>query len=243
MRTKAKPLCVVDTASLIYLSEIELAGKSLHRWLWDEFNVRYSQAVWEEIKQHAAKMGCDARAIKRDGEEYVARLPTITSCENALFSPPFYRIIQKGECKQCRQPIFEHRQFYPDLTSERDKGERHNCCIALNTVMTGEYGQVIFLTDDVHAVRDYVAPVFETFPLGQIWSSHDFVLYLFMRYRKHIPRDEAKAVLRDVNAKAAGSGFSGRSAEAPQRWIRKLSIYHRKVDRIDQVLSQLVGGH
>ena len=108
--------------------------------------------------------------------------------------------------------------------------------------MAGKHRQVIFLTDDVRAVRDYVAPVFETFPLGHIWSSHDFVLYLFLRHRRRISPKEAKAALRDVNAKAAGSGFSGQSADAPQRWIRKLNVYHRKVDRIDQVISQFKGG-
>jgi len=242
MGTKEKPLCVVDACSLILLSEIELAGRSLHRWLWDEFNVRYSQAVWEEIKRHAAKMGRDAKAIKKNGEKYVKRLPTITSCENALFGPPFYRRIQIRQCNKCRQPVFELRLFSPDLASERDRGERHNCCTALNAVMRGEHKQVIFLTDDIHAIRDYVAPVFETFPLGHIWSSHDFVLYLFMRHRERIPQDKAKAVLRDVNAKVAGSGFSGHSVNAQQKWIRRLREYHRKIERIDQVLNQFKGG-
>lgn len=237
-----KPLCIVDTCSLIYLSEIELARRSLHRWLWDEFNVGYSQAVWEEIRWHAAKMGQDARIIKRDGEEYVVRLPTITSCENALFGPPFYRSIQMGQCRQCRQPVFERRVFHPNLASEQNRGERHNCCVALDTVMTGKHRQVIFLTDDYRAVRNYVAPVFETFPLGHVWSSHDFVLYLFVRHRRRIPRDEAKVVLRDVNAKAAGSGFSGHSSSAQQKWIQRLGDYYRKVERVDQVLSQVIGG-
>ena len=237
-----RPLCIVDTCSLIYMSEIELAGKSLHQWLWAEFNVKYSKAVWEEINQNAAKMGRDAKAIKKDGEKYVGRLSTITSCENALFGPPFYRSVRTGLCDKCRRPIFEPRSFSPNLASEQDRGERHNCCIALSAVMAGKHRQVIFLTDDVRAVRDYVAPVFETFPLGHIWSSHDFVLYLFLRHRRRISPKEAKAALRDVNAKAAGSGFSGQSADAPQRWIRKLNVYHRKVDRIDQVISQFKGG-
>ena len=109
--------------------------------------------------------------------------------------------------------------------------------------MAGRQRQVIFLTDDVHAIRDYVGPVLETFPLGHIWSSHDFVLYLFVRHRKHIPQDEAKAALRDVNAKAAGSGFSGQRADAQQKWMRRLREYHGKVERIDQVLGRITGGH
>lgn len=40
-----KPLCIVDTNSLIYLSEITIRNRSLHRWLWDEFRVAYSRTV------------------------------------------------------------------------------------------------------------------------------------------------------------------------------------------------------
>jgi hypothetical protein len=238
-----KPFCIVDTCSLIYLSEIELAGRPLHRWLWEEFNVGYSQAVWEEIKLHAAKMGRDAKIIKRNGEKYVEKLPIVISYENALFGPPFYRSIQTGQCRQCRRPFFGRVEFQPNLASEKDKGERHNCCIALDAVIAGRQRQVIFLTDDVHAIRDYVRPVLETFPLGHIWSSHDFVLYLFVRHRKRIPQDEAKAALRDVNAKAAGSGFSGQRADAQQKWMRRLREYHGKVERIGQVLGRITGGY
>jgi len=238
-----KPLCIVDTCSLIYLSEIELAGRHLHRWLWEEFNVGYSQAVWDEIKRHTAKMGQDARSIKRNGKKYVEELPTASSCENALFGPPFYRSIQTGQCRQCRRPFFGRVEFQPNLASEKDRGERHNCCIALDAVMAGGQRQVIFLTDDVRAIRDYVRPVFETFPLGHIWSSHDFVLYLFVRHRKRIPQDKAKAALRDVNARAAGSGFSGQPTDAQQKWMRRLREYQGQVERIDQVLSRITGGH
>ena len=236
-----KPLCVVDTCSLIYLSEIELARRPLHRWLWAEFSVRYSRAVWDEIRRHMTKMGKDAKAIKRNGENYIVNLSTAVTLERALFAPPFLRNTQVGQCKICKRPIFGYREFSPDLASEQDRGERHNCCISLDIVMRGDYRQVIFLTDDQRAITNYVAPVLETFPLGNLWLSHDFVLYLFMRHRNRIARDDAKAAIRDVNAKAAGSGFSGGSTKAQQEWTQRLKDYHGKVDRVDQVLSQFGG--
>lgn len=237
-----KPLCIVDTCSLIYLSEIELAGRSLHRWLWDEFNVTYSQSVWDEIERNARKMGRDARAIKRNGERFVSGLSKITAYENALFGPPFVRNEQVGICRTCKRPEFQRRQIQVNLAADEDKGERHNCCVSLDIVVRGEHRQVIFLTDDRTAIRKYVSPVFEVFPLGHIWLSHDFVLYLFTRHRKRITLNEAELVLRDVNAKAASSGFSGHSHQAQQEWMQRLREYMRKAARINEVLSRISGG-
>lgn len=230
-----KPLCVIDTCSLIYLSEIELAHRSLHRWLWDEFDVTYSEAVWDEIKRNARKMGQDASWIRRNGDEYVSSLSAITTYERALFGPPFYRTQQIRKCSRCKQPQFKRMKFNPDLTLDRDKGERHNCCVALSTVIAGEHRQVIFMTDDRRALRDYVEPVFDTFPLGHIWSSHDFVLYLFLRHKKYISQGAAKNALRDVNAKAA------HPTSSTQEWIQKLKSYRDKVARINKVLSRTGG--
>jgi hypothetical protein len=237
-----KPLCIVDTNSLIYLSEIAVGNRSLHRWLWDEFRVTYSQTVWNEIRHHFVKLGQDAKAIKRDGEQYVWPLPTIVTHERALFAQPFEREEEIGRCKQCRRPIFSQRPFFPNLNVEKDRGERHNCCVALDAVMGGRYRQVVFLTDDHKAVRDYASSVFQTFPLGSIWSSHDFILYLFVRHRPRILQSEVKAALKDVTAHAAGSGFADHTQQAQQQWIQRLGAYYRKAEKIEQVLSQSQGG-
>lgn len=233
-----RPLCIADTNSLIWLSEVELADKSLPRWLWDEFNVKYSLAVWEEIRRHAEKMGRDARAVRRNGERYVWDLPTVTTCEWALFAPPFYRTIKTGRCRECQRAFLKRQLFTPCLDTHEDRGERHNCCVALDAVLEGSHKQVIFLTDDLRAVRDYVAPVFEIFPLGQIWSSLDFVLYLFMRHRKHIPRATVEAALWDVST----AGLADHSREAGERQRHRLISYFQKAKRIDQVLAQIQGG-
>lgn len=237
-----KPLCIVDTSSLIYLSEITVAHRSLHRWLWDEFKVTYSTAVWDEISRHFDKMGKDARAIKQNGRDYVWRLPTVTSYERALFSQPFERRVETGYCKRCRRPFLTKQPFTPDVLRQEDRGERHNCCVALDAVMSGQHRQVIFLTDDYRAIRDYAGPVFEIFPLGSIWSAHEFVLYLFVRHRKRFSRAEVESVLRDVTAHAAASGSASHTQQAQQEWIQRLRMYFRKVGKIEQVLSQTQGG-
>lgn len=237
-----KPLCIVDNSSLINLHDITVSNRSLHCWLWDEFNVTYSEAVWEEIRRHFRSMGQDAKAIKKNGDRYIWDLPTVDTYEWALFGQPIEREVEKGRCRQCHRPVYGKQLFDPDLTEERDRGERHNCCAALNAVTRGRYRQIIFLTDDYRAVRDYVEPMFGTFPLGTVWSSHDFVLYLFVRHRQRFPRGEVENVLRDLTAHAAGSGFADHTQTAKQQWMRRLSAYYRKVEKIEQVLSQTQGG-
>jgi hypothetical protein len=84
-------------------------------------------------------------------------------------------------------------------------------------------------------VRDYVAQVFSTFPLGQIWASLDFVVYLFVRHRNRIPLDEVIATLRDVTAQIPGDREATKLA-------RRLTNYREKVYRIERVLAQVQGG-
>lgn len=235
-----KPLCIVDTYSLIYLSEITVARRSLHKWLWDEFNVAYSAAVWDEIQYHLAKMGRDGRVMKRGGHQYVWPLSAVVTFERILFAQPFEREVETGFCKQCRRPKFDKKPFLPNLGKEEDKGERHNCCVALDAVMGGNHRQMVFLTDDHNAIRDYAGPVFETFPIGCTWTSYDFVLYLFVRHRKRITQEEVKNALWDIRANAIGP--VAQSSKAEDQWNQRYWSYCRKIEKVYQVLNSYSGG-
>lgn len=239
-----KNLCIVDTSSLIYLSEIELANKPLHRWLWDEFKVIYSETVWIEIQRHLGDMGQDAKILRKKGSQCLWPLPVMLTYEKTIFAS-FYRQIEVGKCAKCKRPFFEDRLFEPNLDQQEDQGERHNCCIALNAVLTSQqYGQVVFLTDDHRAIRDYVAPLFRDFPLGSIWTSQDLVLYLFMKRRRRIPPDAAQNALRDIVAKATQTLRSQPEEfvhKAKQEWIVRLNTYQKRVRRVDTVLSHFEG--
>ncbi len=225
-----KPVCIVDTSSLINLSDVQLAHRSLHSWLWDEFEVRFSKAVLDEIRRHQRDMG---RNRRRDWERYVYRYDTINTCERVLFSS-LTRLVEAGRCRRCNQAIWREQSFEPDLDSPQDKGERHNCCVSLNIVRDGNFRrQVIYLTDDQRAVRDYVKPVFDVFPLGTIWSSLDFVLYIFVRHRPRIVLDAVLATLRDVNAKGVGGNNTSPSL------ARRLTIYRNRAEHIDRLLAQM----
>jgi hypothetical protein len=164
---------------------------------------------------------------------------TATQYERALFNP-FSRIEQVGLCYRCGQPTFEERSVEVDFNSDEDRGERHNCGVALDAVRGGRHRQVIFLTDDHKAIKQYVQPIFETFPLGCVWSSYDFVLYLFMRHRTRTTPDEVKTVFRDITAKGADKEKQKNMKPKTQAvWQQRLGTYSRKVERVAQVISQL----
>lgn len=233
-----KPLCIVDTCSLIYLSGMELARRSLHRWLFDEFEVVYSQFVWEaEIQPQLNKIDQNDRGlIQRKGSQRIWQMAAWQQYEQALFDP-FSRLDQVGRCSKCGQAKLEERSVQVDLASDEDRGERHNCGVALDAVRCGEHRQVIYLTDDHKAIRKYVQPIFETFPLGCVWSSYDLMLYLFVRHQKRMTADEVKAAFRDLTAKAAR--VEGMKPETHAIWQQRLGAYTRKVERVAQVMTKL----
>ena len=248
-----KHLCVVDTCSLIYLSDIELARSALHKWLREEFDVRYSQFVWKkEIIFHMKKMGSDGRWFLRHGEDLIWPDSRIRSHEAALFSDE----IEAGRCWYCKavQGTGTSKCWYcncvvrkgwthtPNLSDPIDRGERHNCCVALDAILTNEYPEAICLTDDIHAIRQYINPVFSMIRLGQIWCSFDLVLNLFTRYRKTITLEMALAALKNINEKISTSAQQNSGNERPERNVRRLALYSKKAEDIDRFLARTKGG-
>jgi len=112
-----------------------------------------------------------------------------------------------------------------------DSGELHNFYVALDVIRHGLHGYVIYLTDDEPAeafASDWLRPV----RIGCVWSSHDFILYLFMRHRSRIPADEAKEAMRTVNANAS-------CGSETDKWILKLRDYVNRLNIVDHLLSNL----
>src|SRR5258706_6267595 len=108
-----KNLCIVDTCSLIYLANADssLGNKTPFEWLWDEFDIYYSQTVSNEIKRHRAQI-----PIKRKNfEKYVWPYPI--NYEKKLFGATLTRVLQHGFCVRCNQLIQSRDRFNPDLSS------------------------------------------------------------------------------------------------------------------------------
>src|SRR6266496_2295598 len=145
---RGKALCIIDTSSLINSCEVELGKKSLDKWLWDEFEIKYSRTVLEEFQR-----GRSRGKSRRRWEDHIWPLPFVSTYERVIFQSLNREI--EYPCGRCSRIVCRNESFRIDFDDERDRGERHNCCVALDAVRVGRYPQVIFLTDDFHAVRDY----------------------------------------------------------------------------------------
>ena len=206
-----KPLlCVVDTNALIHMRGIRVARKDLGLWLWREFTVKVSDEVIKEVqkpRQEAPNYDVQRKCTQSNWifHNQIDRL------ENAFLQP-----------------------FYENLESSRNKGELHNCCVALEAILSDKHRQVIFLTNELNTTdpekNGFIFRIFDTFPIGRVWSSLHFILYLFLKYRKEFPFSEARDVLRDVNSR-----MRGKAEDAQNRLI----AFNKKLDQINQTLSQL----
>ncbi len=223
------------------MDHVELARKPLQEWLWEEFDVKYSEAVLNEFTPFKEKVG-----FRGNLEKHVWRFPNISSYESAIFSS-HQKKVAGMYCNRCKQTTWKYEMFAPILTEDKDKGERFNCCLALHATLESNYSQIIFLTDDLRARRDYTSYFFDIFPIGTVWSLLDFIIYLFVRHRKDISLDDAKNTLRDVNTMYGGATGIGnqeqqnerKQYEESEKKQHRLVTYSRKVDRIHQIFSQI----
>lgn len=206
-----KPLlCVVDTNSLIHMRGIRVARKDLGLWLWQEFTVKVSDTIIEEVQ----------RPRKHRPSQHVQRKSTKSKWT-------FQNQIDKLE------DVFL-QPFYPDIDGNKNKGELHNCCVALEGVLSNKHRQVIFLTNEINSIdpdqNGFIFRIFDTFPIAKIWTSLHFILYLFLRHRKDFPFHEARDVLRDVNLRMCGK------EDVVQD---RLLTFDNKLKQIERTLSQL----
>lgn len=206
-----KPLlCVVDTNSLIHMRGIRVARKDLGLWLWQEFTVKVSDTIIEEV-QRPRKHHPSQRVQRKSTKSKWIFQNQIDKLEDVFLQP-----------------------FYPDIEGNKNKGELHNCCVALEGVLSNKHRQVIFLTDELNSIdpaqNGFIFRIFDTFPIAKIWTSLHFILYLFLRHRKDFPLHEARDVLRDVNLRMRGKEDVVQS---------RLLDFDNKLKQIDWTLSQL----
>lgn len=214
-KQKSTLLCIPDTNSLIHMRNIDVANKKLWLWLWEEFDVKLSEAICNELHDHPD--------LNDKGME--------NKCKNSVwnFRGPESRL------KKLKEALVEH--FNIQLNGRENQGECHNCCIALEAILSGAYRQVIFLTNELKTTdpkRDgSLFRVFDNFRIGEIWSSLDFVLYLFTRHRNRFHFKIAKDALNDINGRIGGKTKN----DVP---VERLRLYNNKLKKIDETLSQLL---
>jgi hypothetical protein len=175
-RQKPPMICIPDTNTLIRLASIEILRRGAHLWLWDEFEVK----VGNEIPHEARYLG----QIKGKLNQSIIQLPY----ELAKMETIFLGLLG----------------LYVDPTN-KNLGERKNCQVALQLVTQKLACQVIFITDEIRIVETgFLKDVFKSYPIGHIWNSLDFILYLYLKH-KRFDYETAKLIIRDVNSWIRGT--------------------------------------
>lgn len=215
-KQKSTLLCIPDTNSLIHMRDINVANKKLWLWLWEEFDVRLSETICDELRDHPD--------LTDSGME--------NKCRKSVWS---FRE-KKNTLKKLEEVFVQH--FDIKLRGKENQGECHNCCVALDAILSGTYRQVVFLTNELKTTdskRDgSLFRVFNNLPIGNIWSSLDFVLYLFARHRNRFRFQIAEGALKDINGRMGGRHNFKHNVPT-----ERLTCYKRKLKKIDESLSQL----
>lgn len=211
--SRKKPLivCLPDTNSLIHLRGVVVANKSACLWLWDEFEIQISDQIPQELQNNAARNpDLEVREITRKVLASVVALKSNLEVTERCFLQPI-GIEFKDDC---------------------DLGERKNTQLAFQSIAQNQTRQTIFLTDERKAVEPatgFVYKAFGSYPLGVIWNSLDFLLYLYFRH-KRIQFQQAEDALREVNARIQGK---------PEVAVERLTAYNKRLKIIAAARRQV----
>jgi hypothetical protein len=202
-RSKPPLICIPDTNTLIFLAKIEILGRGAHLWLWDEFEVKVGDMIPHEARYLGQIKGKLNRSAIQLSEDELIR----------------------------RENIFLGRLNLPVDPAMEDLGERKNCQVSLQLIIQKRAGQVIFLTDELRIVKKtgFLGKVFDAYPIGNIWNSLDFILYLYLRYQR-FSYEIAKVKIIDVNALIGGNA---------QEKITRLNEYMQRFEAINSARHQL----
>ena len=212
MQTMRKLFCIVDTSSLRHWKNLELSRKSLDRWLKKEFNVRVSESVKNEVNDQKDHWKNEAKRIMKLVQDSQHSLSDPEVFEKALLS------------------CFVNNN---KLNTKKGAGERRNFCVTVDLVRKDECSHVIFLTDDFAAIKEFIKKAFGTFCVSCIWSSYDFILYLFFRYNNIISFQDAQNAIINLTA-----NMKPKKVES-KKWVKQRQEYLNRLQIIADVMEKL----
>lgn len=180
-----KTACVLDTCSIINLDEIELAGRDVLYYMRRSFDIHVCDAILDELDRHKQRL----------------------HSKESSYWPRFLSNQKKAALvlNDDRTALGPFYSAAPSCFGSDDAGERGNTRLALELLITRQFGQIVFVTDDDRARNAFLANVVRSFPGLHLWSSADVVLYLgsFLLKEQKTTFDSIRAALRDLNAASA----------------------------------------
>ena len=173
-------ILIPDTSALIKIRDAYIGETHIVDVLTQQFNVQVSRAIPREVRRHKSKLDSDAEQI----------LQFVRQARRYFYSEQVYENL-----------IFTES---PAGNSERNRGERQNCALALYQVRRQYTGQVIMLTDDMNACRGLIDWYEKRFKTTRTWSSLDLLLHLYLILFPRWAYVQAQSVLRTVNSRIGG---------------------------------------
>ncbi len=202
MRESSPTTCIADADSISYLSDVDLAKrKSLH-WLRDDFDVRLSNVVSDEI--NLAPPFRVNRAVKRWAREGATKVD-LKAYKRALSNAGV-----------------EHVGVHD--------GELSNFRLGLTLVLQQpSRGLVVYLSDDGRG-RSFADERPEISATSVRWRSHDVILYAYIRHHARITVQQAKDALHNVHSLAYHDSpkRSGRLGKYLQ-WLEQASSIFKQI--------------
>ena len=205
-------ILIPDTSALINIRDAYIGETHIVDVLTQQFNVQVSREIPREVRRHKSKLDSDAEQI----------LQFVRQARRYFYSEQVYENL-----------IFTQS---PAGNSERNRGERQNCALALYQVRRQYTGQVIMLTDDMNACRGLIDWYEKRFKTTRTWSSLDLLLHLYLILFPRWAYVQAQSVLRTVNSR-----IGGKQAEMMKRlqnhlgYLEELNGMLRALPRVKKV--------
>jgi hypothetical protein len=211
-----KLTCITDACSYIYLENSDFRATigdndySLLNLLDKVVTIKYSPEVNREITRHLSSTSADV--LSRGNKIH-------------YFS-------------QFTEAEYEQKLVAKVLSSPSpNKGEIDNLAVAIDLFLMGKTG-LIFLTDDDNALRGCLSELMPAFPICQMWSSLDAVLFLYLNLYKHkkfqLACEAAKEAIVDLLAykfKLARKELEKlRTRQSPDEYAQKVQKLNKAVD-------------
>ena len=211
-----KLTCIIDACSYIYLDECDFRATigendySLLNLLDHVVTIKYSHEVSREISRHLSSTSVEVLA--RSNKIHAFRKLTEAEYEQKLVA----KVLS-----------------YPS----HNKGELDNLAVVIDLFLMGKTG-LVFLTDDDNALRGCLRELLPAFPICQVWSSLDAVLFLYLNLYQHkkfqLSCEAAKEAIVDLLAykfKQARKEFEdSRISMSPDEYALKVQKLNKDVD-------------
>lgn len=212
--------CIIDTSSYLNLNLCEFSQGTVFMFLSDIVKIQFSPEVHHEINEHQND------TIPQTKVKYKERIPDVLKRSSQIY-----------RTRKFTFPDYERRLWGEERSREAgNKGEKQNLMVTIDLFLYQKTKELIYIIDDENAKRGCLNGVFDAFPVFQVWSSFDVVLYLYLDH-KSFTKEMAQNAIRDIYAKTA-TNDDQMDPKKTQKRVRELSKYLRYIEKISVVKNR-----